>query len=73
MVTLAQLAKDPHFSAVRPNDVHQDANERALAGAIRSEEPEDFARGDVKAYAAERDRTTVTLCEISEREDDHCQ
>ena len=42
MLAAARLAEHPDFSPVGANDVHQDADERALAGAVRPQQPEDL-------------------------------
>ena len=71
MLAPPRLAEDTHLARVRPDDVHQDPDERALAGAVRPEQPEDLARVDVEGHAAQRGRVAVALRDVVEREDDH--
>ncbi len=66
-----RLAEHPDLARVRPDDVHEDANERALAGAVRSEQAEDLAGMDVEGDAAKRRGVSVALRDVVEREDDH--
>jgi hypothetical protein len=71
MLTPPRLAKDPDLARVCADDVHQDADQRALAGAVRTEQPEDLSSMDVERDTAERRRVAVALHEVVEREDDH--
>ena len=47
-----RLAEHAHLARVRPDDVHQDPDERALAGAVRTEQAEDLAGVHFKGDAA---------------------
>ena len=55
----ARLAEDEDAARVGADDVHQDANQRALAGAVRAEQAEDLARLHVERHAAQRDGLTA--------------
>ena len=63
-----RLAEDADRPRIGPDDVHEDADQRALAGAVRPEQPEDLACRDVERHAAQRDGLAVALLEAVERE-----
>ena len=71
MLAPPRLAKHAHLAGVGPDDVHQDPDERALAGAVRPEQAEDLAGMDVERHAAKRRRVAVALDDVVEREDGH--
>ena len=71
MLTPSRLAKDPDLARVGADDVHQDADQRALAGPVWTEQTEDLSGVDVEGDTAERRRVAVALHQVVEREDDH--
>ena len=71
MLAAPRLTEHAHLTRVRPDDVHQDADERALAGAVRPEQPEDLAGVHVKGDAAKRGCVAVALGDVVERENNH--
>ena len=66
MVAATRLAEYADFSAVGPDDVHQDPDERALAGAVRSKQAEDLAVGHIERDVIERSRLAVPFREVIE-------
>ena len=52
---------------VRPDDVHQDPHERALAGAVGAKQPEDLTWLDVEGDTLERWRLAVALGQAVDR------
>ena len=58
------LAENGHRAAVTLPVALQDLDGRGLARAVRAEEPEDLAGGDLEADAAERLHVAVRLAQI---------
>ena len=71
MLATPGFAEDTHFARVGADDVHQDPDERALAGAVGTEQAEDFAGVDVERHAAKRRVVAVALRDVVERENHH--
>ena len=58
------VAEDARASAARGQQRREDAKERALAPAVRPEEPEELARLDPEGNAVERDALAVAVPEL---------
>src|SRR5439155_9714420 len=67
VLAAAWLAEDPHGSGVGPDDVHEDPDQRALAGAVRAEQAEDLARRHVERDVAQVWVRAVVLRQPLER------
>ena len=55
---------DQHPPGTRAQETAQDADDRRLAGAVRSEETHDFAAGDAKAHVIDGDEGAKSLDQI---------
>jgi hypothetical protein len=73
VIAVTRFAEHAHLTGVGPDDIHQDPDEGALAGAVGPEQPEDLARPHVERHATERQRLAVRLDDVIEREDDHAR
>ena len=68
---LRVLAEHGHVAAVARPVALEDLDRRRLAGAVRAEEPEDLALGDLEAHAAQRLVGAVRLAQLVDGDRGH--
>ena len=67
----ALIPEDADPAGIRPDDVHQDADQGGLACAVGAEEAEDLAFANLQGDAAQGDRVPVALVDIVEGQQAH--
>src|SRR5207253_10778065 len=67
-----RLAEHEYLARGDPNQVADRADQRGLAGPVRTEQAEEGALGDLQVEVAERGRAVVVaLCEVADVEGRH--
>src|SRR5215207_9865107 len=72
MLAASGHAKHTHLTAVRADDVHENANEGALPGAVWPKQTKYFAGMNIERDAAECGRPTVRLFDAGKGQNGHC-
>jgi hypothetical protein len=69
LLRVVRLAEDEHLALRHPQEVAHGADQRGLAGAVGTQEPEEGARVDLEVEVLERERpVVVTLGEAPQFE-----